>query len=147
MNRRVATRVVPGLLLVTLALAGCCNENWKGVGTVSGTLTITGVWDIGEINAITVQTVDACENKYVHYSARDEDLGAVRTELLANGTITVDLDPQEIIAGNTVTRWMVRTTSTFQNTFDTRWTEDYKLSKNGEKVVTITYAFPESGSH
>lgn len=148
MNRRSVVSVIPGLLLVSLVLAGCCNENWKGLGTVSGTLTITGVWNQGDIDAITVQTIDACDNKYVHFSAREGvELNAVRDALLANGTYTVDLDVQEVIAGNTLTRWMVRETTTFRSLFDTRWQEDYKLKKNGEKVVTITYAFPESGSH
>ncbi|MFC1500004.1 hypothetical protein ACFL6T_03175 [Candidatus Zixiibacteriota bacterium] len=147
MNRRIATRVIPGLLLVTMVLGGCCNENFKGLGTVSGTLTINGIWAIGEVNALSVQTVDGCDNKYVHFAARDDVLGAVYAELLANGTYTTDLDPQEVIAGTTLTRWMVRTTGMFQNTFDTRWSSEYKLKKNGEKVLTITYTFPELGSH
>ncbi|MFC1595511.1 hypothetical protein ACFL3X_01200 [Gemmatimonadota bacterium] len=146
MNRRVAARVVPGLLLVTLVLAGCCNENWKGVGTVSGTLTITGSWDLGEYDAITVQSVDNCDNKYVHFSARDSDLNAIRQTLINEGTYTVDLEEQEVIAGKVLTRWMVRGDEDFRMTFDTRWSVEYKLKKNGEKVVAITYAFPESGS-
>jgi len=148
MNRRVAARIVPGMLLVTLVLAGCCNENWKGMGTVSGTLTITGSWDLGDIDAITVQTIDACENKYVHFSALEgPDLNAIRNELVANGTFTVDLEEHEIIAGNTLSRWMVRETTTFRSLYDTRWSSEYKLKKNGEMVLAITYAFPESGSH
>jgi len=148
MNRRAAVRVVPGLLLVTLVLAGCCNENWKGLGTVSGTLTITGSWERGDINAITVQTIDACENKYVHFSALEgPDLDAVRDELLANGTYTVVLEEHEIIAGTTLSRWMVREATDFRSLYDTRWSSEYKLKKNGEKVLAITYAFPESGSH
>ncbi len=146
MNRRTAARVIPSLILVTLVLTGCCNENWRGLGTVSGTLTIVGYWDIGEINAVTVQSVDDCDNKYVHFSARDSDLAAIRTELVANGTITIDLDEQDVIAGQVITRWMVRTTDDFRSLFDTRWSTEFKLKKNSEKVVTITYTFPASGS-
>ncbi len=147
MNRRVTASTIFGLMLVTLVLAGCCNENWKGLGTVSGTLTITGYWDLGEFDAVTVQSVDNCDNKYVHFSARDSDLNAIRLILMDEGTYTVDLEEQEIIAGKVITRWMVRGDTDFRMTFDTRWSVEYNLKKNGEKVVAITYAFPESGSH
>lgn len=144
MNRRTATRTIPGLLLATLVLAGCCNENWKGVGTVSGTLTISGTWDIGEIDAIKVETIDACENKYIHFAARAGDgLEEVLDALQATGTYAVDLEEQEVIAGKTLTRWMVRDTSTFKSLFETRWSEEYKLKKNGSQTLTITYTFPE----
>jgi len=147
MNRRVTANTIFGLMLVTLVLAGCCNENWKGMGTVSGTLTITGYWDPGEFDAITVQSVDSCDNKYVHFAARDSDLIAIRQILIEEGTYTVELEEQEVIAGNVLTRWMVRSDEDFRMTFETRWSVEYKLKKNGEKVVAITYAFPESGSH
>ena len=148
MNRKTAARVIPGLLVVTLILAGCCNENWKGTGTVSGTLTINGVWDFGDIDAITVQSVDKCDNKYVHFSAREgPELRAVRDSLLANGSFTWDLEEQDVIATKVTVRFMVRPTGDFRSLFETRWSTDFKLDKNGEKIVNIVYNWPESGSH
>jgi len=144
MNRRTVVRVVPALLVFSLVLTGCCNENWKGLGEVSGTLTLNGVWSLGDINALTVQTVDNCDNKYVHFSAREgTELSAVRDALVATGTYTTDLELQEVIAGSSVTRFMVRDTSTFKSLFESVWSVEYKLKKDGSKVVNITYTFPE----
>jgi len=144
MNRRPVARVLPALVMVSLVLSGCCNENWKGLGEVSGTLTLNGVWNLGDIDALTVQTVDGCDNKYVHFSAREgTELNAVRNALLANGTYTTDLDMQEVIAGSTITRFMIRDTATFKSLFESVWSVDYKLKKDGSKVVSITYTFPE----
>jgi hypothetical protein len=148
MNRRTAARVVPALLLVTLVLSGCCNENWKGVGTVGGTLTLNGVWPIGEINAISVQTIDGCDNKYVHWSALEgTELNAVRDSLLTNGTLTVQLEEQEVVAGTTLVRFMTRPTETFRSAYEIKWSSEFKLKKDGSRMVTINYTFPEPDSH
>lgn len=146
MNRRTAARVIPSLILVTLVLTGCCNENWRGLGTVSGTLTINGAWP-GEIDRITVQSIDKCDNKYVHFFAGEGlDLNAVIDALTTYGTFTVDLEPQEVIASEILTRFMVRLTTDFRSLYETRTSVTFKLKKNGEKVVNLTYTFPATGS-
>ncbi|MFC1530603.1 hypothetical protein ACFL6R_07855, partial [Gemmatimonadota bacterium] len=91
---------------------------------------------------------DGCDNKYVHFSARaGTELNAVRTALETTGTYTVDLEEHEVIAGNTLARFMVRPTETFRSAFEVRWSSEYKLKKDGSKVLNITYAFPEPSSH
>lgn len=146
MNRCVAAKVIPGFLVVILVLAGCCNENWKGVGTVSGTLTINGSWP-GDINALTVQSVDNCENKMVHWNVLEGlELTAVIDALATYGTFTTELEEQEVIAGKILTRFMVRPSTSFRYSYETRMSVEYKLKKNGSKTLALTYTFPDAGT-